>query len=42
VAVDAVRVALAAYPSVEEARFWLFDQAAYDAFARALGGSQAG
>jgi O-acetyl-ADP-ribose deacetylase len=37
VAVAAVRAALAAHPQVEEARFWLFDEAAYRAFARALG-----
>ncbi len=35
VALDAVRAALAAAPGVEEARFWLFDQRAYDAFAAA-------
>jgi O-acetyl-ADP-ribose deacetylase (regulator of RNase III) len=37
VAVDATRAALAAHPQVEEARFWLFNDAAYDAFAAALG-----
>ena len=35
VALAAVREALAAHPQLEEARFWLFDRAAYDAFARA-------
>ena len=42
VAVGAVREALAAHPGVEEARFWLFDQAAYDAFAQALERARAG
>lgn len=42
VALDAVREALDAHPNVEEARFWLFDQAAYDAFARALERARAG
>jgi O-acetyl-ADP-ribose deacetylase (regulator of RNase III) len=36
VAVHAVRATLAAHPALEEARFWLFDQTAYDAFTRAL------
>jgi O-acetyl-ADP-ribose deacetylase (regulator of RNase III) len=36
VAVHAVRATLAAHPALEETRFWLFDQAAYDAFTRAL------
>jgi O-acetyl-ADP-ribose deacetylase (regulator of RNase III) len=36
VAVAAVRASLATHPGIEEARLWLFDRAAYDAFARAL------
>jgi O-acetyl-ADP-ribose deacetylase (regulator of RNase III) len=36
VAVAAVRAAMLEFPSVEEARFWLFDEEAYAAFARAL------
>ena len=36
VAVGAVREALVAHPRIEDARFWLFDEAAYDAFAQAL------
>src|SRR5439155_21873415 len=36
VSIDTVRAALAANPAIEEARFWLFDRAAYDAFAQAL------
>jgi O-acetyl-ADP-ribose deacetylase (regulator of RNase III) len=36
VAVEATRAALAAHPQVDEARFWLFNEAAYDAFAAAL------
>jgi O-acetyl-ADP-ribose deacetylase (regulator of RNase III) len=36
VAVQATREALANHPEVEEARFWLFDQRAYDAFSEAL------
>ena len=36
VAIDALRAALADHPDVEEARLWLFDSAAYDAFATAL------
>ena len=40
VAIQAVRAALAAHAEVEEARFWLFDRAAYDAFARALGSGE--
>jgi O-acetyl-ADP-ribose deacetylase len=37
VAVEATRAALAQHGSVEEARFWLFGDAAYEAFAAALG-----
>lgn len=33
---EATRAALDAHPEVTEARFWLFDQGAYDSFARAL------
>ena len=36
VAIRAVREAMAKHPAVVEARFWLFGQAAYDAFAAAL------
>ena len=36
VAIGAVREAMASHPTVVEARFWLFAQAAYDAFAAAL------
>jgi O-acetyl-ADP-ribose deacetylase (regulator of RNase III) len=36
VALDATRSALAAHPSVEEARFWLFGEDAYRAFEAAL------
>jgi O-acetyl-ADP-ribose deacetylase (regulator of RNase III) len=36
VAVASVRSALQAQAAIEEARFWLFDRAAYDAFERAL------
>ncbi len=36
VAVDATRTALDAHPSVDEARFWLFDDRAYRAFEAAL------
>jgi len=36
VAIDALRAALTDHPDVEEARFWLFNSAAYDAFAAAL------
>jgi O-acetyl-ADP-ribose deacetylase (regulator of RNase III) len=36
VAIDATRAALTEHPEVEEARFWLFDQRAHDAFATAL------
>ncbi len=36
VAVGATDEALALHPTVAEARFWLFDRAAYDAFAAAL------
>ena len=39
VSIDTVRAALAANPAIEEARFWLFDRAAYDAFAQALAAS---
>jgi O-acetyl-ADP-ribose deacetylase (regulator of RNase III) len=38
VAIGAVREALDSHPSVEEARFWLFGQPAYDAFEAALSG----
>jgi O-acetyl-ADP-ribose deacetylase (regulator of RNase III) len=38
VAVDAVRAALAAASTVAEVRFWLFDEAAHEAFAVALAG----
>ncbi len=36
VAIAATREAMAEHPAVAEARFWLFDRAAYDAFAAAL------
>ncbi|MDE3069919.1 MAG: macro domain-containing protein [Acidobacteriota bacterium] len=36
VALDATRGALLAHPAVVEARFWLFDEAAFGAFARHL------
>jgi O-acetyl-ADP-ribose deacetylase (regulator of RNase III) len=36
VAIDATRAALGAHPEVREARFWLFGERAYDAFAAAL------
>lgn len=36
IAVDATARALEAHPEVEEARFWLFGEDAYDAFAAAL------
>lgn len=36
VAIDAVREAMDRHPTVVEARFWLFGQTAYDAFAAAL------
>ena len=36
VAIDATRAALAEHPEVREARFWLFDTRAHDAFADAL------
>src|SRR5215208_4838963 len=36
VAIAATRAALEEHPGVEEARFWLFNQPAHDAFARAL------
>jgi O-acetyl-ADP-ribose deacetylase len=38
VAVDAVRAGMAEFPTVERARFWLFDARAYTAFERALEG----
>ncbi len=37
VAVDATRAAMERHPEVEEARFWLFGDAAYEAFERAAG-----
>ncbi len=37
VAIDATRAALADHPEVQEARFWLFGDDAYDAFTAALG-----
>jgi O-acetyl-ADP-ribose deacetylase (regulator of RNase III) len=36
VALDATAAALKRHPEVVEARFWLFDQRAYDAFSDAL------
>jgi O-acetyl-ADP-ribose deacetylase len=36
VAITATAAAMAGHPSVVEARFWLFDQRSYDAFADAL------
>jgi O-acetyl-ADP-ribose deacetylase (regulator of RNase III) len=36
IAVDATRAALTAHPQVDEARFWLFNEAAYGTFAAAL------
>jgi O-acetyl-ADP-ribose deacetylase (regulator of RNase III) len=36
VALDATSAALAAHPQVREARFWLFDQRAYEIFKAAL------
>jgi O-acetyl-ADP-ribose deacetylase len=36
VALGATRAAMEDHPEVEEARFWLFDQRAYDAFSAAL------
>ena len=36
VAIDATRAALDDHPAVHEARFWLFGERAYDAFAAAL------
>jgi O-acetyl-ADP-ribose deacetylase (regulator of RNase III) len=36
VAIDATRAALDEHPQVQEVRFWLFDRAAFDAFADAL------
>jgi O-acetyl-ADP-ribose deacetylase (regulator of RNase III) len=41
VAIQATTEALETHPEVEEARFWLFSEPAYDAFARALGEPQA-
>jgi O-acetyl-ADP-ribose deacetylase (regulator of RNase III) len=38
VAITSTTAALEAHPGVDEARFWLFDQRAYDAFAAALRG----
>jgi O-acetyl-ADP-ribose deacetylase (regulator of RNase III) len=38
IAIDTTRRAMAEHLSVEEARFWLFDRKALDAFADALGG----
>ena len=35
-AIDTTREAMETHPQVEEARFWLFGDAAYDAFERAL------
>jgi O-acetyl-ADP-ribose deacetylase (regulator of RNase III) len=37
VAVDATRAAMERHPEVEEARFWLFGDDAYEAFERAAG-----
>lgn len=39
VAIASTQAALDEHPAVEEARFWLFGDAAYDAFARALQGA---
>jgi O-acetyl-ADP-ribose deacetylase (regulator of RNase III) len=36
VALESTRAAMAAHPDVKEARFWLFDQHAYDLFASRL------
>ncbi|MGI8730919.1 MAG: O-acetyl-ADP-ribose deacetylase [Solirubrobacteraceae bacterium] len=38
IAIATVTAALERHPGVEEARFWLFDQPAFDAFENALGG----
>jgi O-acetyl-ADP-ribose deacetylase (regulator of RNase III) len=38
VALDATTAALEREPTIEQARFWLFDEATYAAFARALSG----
>jgi O-acetyl-ADP-ribose deacetylase (regulator of RNase III) len=38
IAIDATRRAMAAHPTVEEARFWLYDRKSLDAFQAALGG----
>jgi O-acetyl-ADP-ribose deacetylase (regulator of RNase III) len=38
VSLTATRAALDAHPAVQEARFWLFDQSAYEAFAEQLDG----
>jgi O-acetyl-ADP-ribose deacetylase (regulator of RNase III) len=37
IAIEATRAALDEHPEIEEARFWLFDRKAYDAFEDALG-----
>lgn len=42
IAVSAVRTALIAHPTVTEARFWLFDQHAYDIFSEQLESSGLG
>jgi O-acetyl-ADP-ribose deacetylase (regulator of RNase III) len=39
VAIDATRAAMERHPEVEEARFWLFGDAAYEAFEAALSAS---
>ena len=39
VAIEATRAAMEQHPEVEEARFWLFGDAAYEAFERALSSS---
>jgi hypothetical protein len=36
VSIAATREAMERHPDVSEARFWLFSQAAHDAFSRAL------
>ncbi len=38
VAIAATSQALDEHPGIEEARFWLFDERAYDVFEGALGG----
>jgi O-acetyl-ADP-ribose deacetylase (regulator of RNase III) len=40
VAVESVRAAMAEFPTVQRARFWLFDERAYAAFERALEGER--